>query len=256
LKIPILEGREKMRIIPVLDILTFEGKKHVVKGVRGERNKYFPILSSKILNDSDPLAMAVTFEQLGFEELYIADLDLIQGINKNIDYLTLILKETDLKIMLDIGISNISDLNQLKSLNLNKIIIGTETLSSLEELSNIIKEHGKNKIILSIDLMNNQLMTRNMELKSLSLLEFIKKLAEIKVEEIIFLELTQVGAGTGINKDLIEIMKENLPSQLITGGGVKTIDDLKRMDQLGIDGALVATALHEGTISIEEILKL
>lgn len=244
-----------MRIIPVLDILTVEGKKHVVKGIKGERKKYFPISSSKILNDSDPLAMAVIFKQLGFEELYIADLDLIQGINKNLDYLKIILKETDLKIMLDAGISNLIDVNQLKSLKLNKLIIGTETLSSLEELSRIIKEHGKDRIILSIDLMNNQLITRNNELKSLSLLEFLKKLAEINVEEIIFLELTQVGAGTGINKDLIEIMKENLPSQLITGGGVKTIDDLKKMERLGIDGALIATALHEGTINKKEIFK-
>jgi len=242
-----------MRIIPVLDILTVEGKKHVVRGIKGERNKYFPISSSKILNDSDPLAMAVTFRQLGFEELYIADLDLIQGFNKNLDYLSFILKETDLKIMLDAGISNLTDVNELKPSKLNKLIIGTETLSSLEELSNIIQEFGNNKIILSIDLMNNQLMTRNADLKSLNLETFLKKLGELNIEEIIFLELSQVGAKTGINKKLIDLMKGNLTCKLITGGGVKTIDDLKRMDQLGIDGALVATALHEGTINIEEM---
>ena len=242
-----------MRVIPVIDVLTVEGKKHVVRGIKGERNKYFPIIESKILNDSDPLAMAFIFKQLGFEELYIADLDLIQGFNQDLGYLEGIIKETNLKIMLDAGISRSSDMNILKSLNLNKIIIGTETLSSLEELSTIIKECGSDKIILSIDLMNNILMTKNIELKSLSLEDFLKKLADINVSEIIFLELTRVGAQTGINKDLITVMKRNLTCKLITGGGVKTIDDLQRMDQLGIDGALIATALHEGTINVKDI---
>ena len=243
-----------MRIIPVLDILTFEGKKHVVRGIKGERKKYLPIKSSKILNNSNPMEMAKKFKELGdFEELYIADLDAIQGSNKYLEYINEIAQVTNQKIMLDAGVSNLSDIESLESININKIIIGTETLKSLEELKLIIDMLGIDKVILSIDLFNNRLMTNNEELKDLKLEDFLNKINKFDIQEIIFLDLTQVGAKTGINTSLINLIKNYLNCKLITGGGVKKISDLVSMQELGVDGALVATALHEGTITIKEI---
>ena len=75
-----------MRIIPVLDILSFEGRKHVVRGVKGERGKYLPIEASKLVENSNPIQIAAKFSEIGFKELYIADLDAIQDINKELDY--------------------------------------------------------------------------------------------------------------------------------------------------------------------------
>ena len=243
-----------MRIIPVLDILTLEEKKHVVRGIKGERKKYFPIKSSKILNDSNPIEMAKKFKELGeFEELYIADLDAIQGLNRNLDYINVIVQNNNQKVMVDAGISNLSDINNLKKINIDKFIIGTETLKSLQELKDIIDIFGNEKIILSIDLFNNRLMTKNEELKDLKLKNFLNKIMKLDIQEIIFLELTQVGAKTGVNASLIKLMRKYLNCKLITGGGVKTISDLMSMQELGIDGVLVATALHEGTITIKQI---
>ncbi|NHI94679.1 MAG: hypothetical protein EAX96_19465 [Candidatus Lokiarchaeota archaeon] len=245
----------KMRVIPVLDILTIDGKKQVVRGIKGERKKYRPIRSSKILNDSSPIKMAQKFKELAdFNELYIADLDAIQGINKELEYINNITKKLDYKIMLDAGISSLSDIEALKYLNIDKLIIGTETLKDINELKNITKVLGKSKVILSIDLLNGQLLTRNEKFKSQTLNEFLKLIERININEIIFLELTQVGSKRGINKKLIDIMKDNLKNtKLITGGGVKTIQDLSSMQELGINGALIATAFHEGTITIKEI---
>ncbi|MHA1784009.1 MAG: HisA/HisF-related TIM barrel protein [Candidatus Helarchaeota archaeon] len=242
-----------MRIIPVLDILTFEGKKKVVRGIKGERKKYLPINTSKILNDSDPTKMALRFRELGFNEIYIADLDAIQSINRNLDYINEISNETNLKIMLDAGISNSQDTNEIKDLKVSKVIIGTETLTSMEELMIMIKIIGKNKTILSIDMLNGELMTRNLSLKSLHLEDFLKLVSYTDIEEVIFLELTQVGAKGGVNTSLIKKMKKYLSCKLITGGGIKTINDLSEISNLGIDGTLVATSLHEGTLTIDEV---
>src|SRR3990170_7148177 len=87
---------DKLKIIPVLDIL--DGV--AVHAVRGRRKEY-KHLKSALVASPDPLEVAVAFKNLGFNELYVADLDAITDKKPNITLIKRISDETRLRLMVD-----------------------------------------------------------------------------------------------------------------------------------------------------------
>ena len=73
------------------------------------------------------------------------------------------------------------------------------------------------------------------------------------VSEVIVLDLARVGSSEGVNVDFLKKMLETTPMDVYVGGGVRNIKDLVELKNLGVSGVLVASALHSGKISIEEL---
>jgi phosphoribosylformimino-5-aminoimidazole carboxamide ribotide isomerase len=243
-----------MKIIPVLDLLN----EKVVHGIAGKRNEYQPIKNSDITNSSDPLIVARDFnEKLGLDWIYIADLDLIQKteraeINKN--KVIEITRETRLNIMMDGGCTNVNDVENILDLGIDQVIIGTETLESLNELEDIANMFDSEKIILSVDFKEGKLLTENNEINKLTIPDLIENVDSFSLNAIIVLELQKVGSQSGpLNKSLLEIMKAEPTTQVFAGGGVRDIQDLVILQQNGVSGALVATAFHKGLIKKEDL---
>ena len=228
------------RIIFVLDILNGI----VVHAVRGERAKYRPVENSRISDSSDPLDMIF---KISPSQVYIADLDHIQGFGDNFGVIEKISRETN--TMVDIGVKNMDGVRKCASIA-DTVIIGTETasLDIIEKAS--IEFPGR--INVSIDMKNGVVLTkdRNMDVPPE---ELIGKLNEFDLKDIIILDLGKVGTSTGINTDLFKEMAGVSEHKILAGGGIKDLDDMIVLKELGIDGALVATAVHNGKIPIELI---
>ena len=69
------------------------------------------------------------------------------------------------------------------------------------------------------------------------------------------LDLDRVGSGEGVDFGLLKKIRRHFKRSLLVGGGVRNIDDLLKLKEMGIDGVLLATALHSGKISIEALHK-
>lgn len=227
-----------MRIIPVMDMLN--GK--VVHAIKGKRSEYQP-LRSVLVNSPDPLAVATAFETLGFKELYVADLDAIMKKGENISILEQIAIETRLKLLVDAGVEDLREVAQLLKCNVSNVIIGTETLSNLTFLEDILNIYGKEKIIVSLDLKNRKVLSKSENLKSRSAMAVASKIEEMGFDKIIFLDLARVGSGEGVDLDLLNEMGSSLRSKLLVGGGVRDLTDLLKLKNLGVNGVLIATAL-------------
>ncbi len=96
-------------------------------------------------------------------------------------------------------------------------------------------------------------MSKGLEIKNLSAIEIAFEIKKIGVTESIILELTRVGSSKGVSlKYVSDIIKEtNL--EIITGGGVKSPQDLIELDKFNISGLLIATAFHDGSITPDDI---
>ncbi|MEM2146126.1 MAG: HisA/HisF-related TIM barrel protein, partial [Candidatus Jordarchaeaceae archaeon] len=153
-----------MRIIPVIDILRGEA----VQAVRGERQKYQP-LKTVLAYSSDPRDIALAFQKnFGFDELYVADLDAIQGSGSNLEIIKKIHYSTDLKIMVDAGVNNPEDAEQVLEAGAEKVIIATETLTSIKQLEECVETIGKQKIVGSLDCKQGQILTKSQEIMKLT----------------------------------------------------------------------------------------
>ena len=227
-----------MRCIFVLDI--FNGA--VVHAVRGERSLYEPIdRYSRIVSSSDPFGV---LKEIRPKEVYVADLNLLTGSGDNLAAIADISRTA--KTMADIGITLADDMDYLpKGIT---PVLGTETASM-----NLIDEAVLQRdIVVSIDMNRRKVITRDPELM-LAPLEVIRRLNGIPIDGVILLELDRVGTSLGLDTDFLEKAVSVSDHPLILGGGVKGVEDLQTLEDLGFRGALVATAVHNGKIPLEAI---
>lgn len=239
-------GRQ-LKIIPVLDILGQVG----VHAVRGERRNYKP-LKSVLCESSDPLDIAFAFKKLGFKQLYVADIDAISTNKSNTALISQIAKYTGLKLMVDAGVSNFERAEQLLNY-VAEVIIGTETLSSPSFVGEAVRRFGRDRIILSLDMKDGKLLGNSKFEKLLEPIGLLKTFQEMDVEQVIVLDLARVGSGEGVDKPFLEKIVKMLDLEIFVGGGVQGIDDLLELNDLGVTGVLLATALHSGKITVDEL---
>ncbi len=237
-----------MKVIPVIDVLNGVA----VHGVRGERDRYQP-LRSILCESADPLNIASAFESLGFTGLYLADLDAILGKSANFNVYRQIMTETGLDLMVDAGIANFVRAEEVLATEVSKIVVGSETLETLEFLSQAVKAFGEDRVVVSIDLKKGKVLSASEVIASLDAVSFAQELGKIGVAQIILLELDRVGTEQGINWALLRTILEKTRVDVLVGGGIRSLQELEELRKLGVSGALVATILHNGKLPVDEL---
>jgi len=227
-----------MQIIPVIDIK----QGHVVHAIRGQRDQYQPI-QSKLCNGSNPNSIVAAFLKLyPFSVVYVADLDAIAGQGNNHDIINTIHNDyPQLTLWLDSGISTLEDIKNKKSLRIIDVI-GTETGINKDELSLIKEQYPES--VLSLDYADGQLLGDASILYSIDAWQ----------NNVIVMTLNRVGSNIGTDLKSIKLIKERAPGKCIyAAGGISGFKDLKSLQQINIDGALVATALHSENLTNKEL---
>jgi phosphoribosylformimino-5-aminoimidazole carboxamide ribotide isomerase len=241
-------GRNAVKVIPVIDLLGGM----VVHAVRGKRKEYLP-LRSVLCNCSEPLAVAITLRNLDFKELYIADLDAILGNGSNLAVIGQIAEATGFRIMVDAGVNDLKRAEQTLQSGVSKVVVGTETLVGLDFVKDALATFGDSRVVVSLDLMNGDVLSKSEALGSMSPMHFALALQELGLRQLIVLDLARVGSDEGADFELLKNLTKAVDMKVYVGGGVRDFQDLKTLQQLGISGALIATALHTGKISAEHL---
>ncbi len=226
-----------LKKIPVIDL-----KQHqAVSGKSGMRDTYTP-LNTVFALSSNPVEIAQGLKLSGADEMYIADLDLIESQGHNIDDIKMV--NSILPVMFDGGVKNLEGFEFFLDYAY-KIIVPTETLESIDEMKKIFEKYPKERIVVSIDVKNNELLSKNFDI---SLAEFKEILKELDPNEIILLDITGVGTEKGYNKELLDEFEE-LKDKLIIAGGLNK-QSINELDALGIKKVLIGTSLHSGEVKL------
>ncbi len=244
--------RKVMRLIPVIDLLNAQ----VVHAVRGERKHYKPV-KSVLCRAPDPLAVAAAFrDQLGLREIYIADLNAIQGsaLTSHRNLIENLVHKEGIKIILDAGTLDIESANAWLDLGIHKVVIGAETLQAFDDLRKIPAGFNLDKLIFSLDMRSGKVLSHCPEIASLSAMELIEQLWSGGWREVILLDLIKVGSNEGMNISLASRARATFPGlSLLVGGGIAGVEELHELKDMGIAGVLLATALHRGAITAQQL---
>lgn len=223
--------------IPVIDL-----KQHqAVSGKSGMRDTYKP-LNTVFAPSANPVEIAQGLKLNGADEMYIADLDLIESQGHNINDVRMV--NTIIPVIFDGGVKNLESFEFFLEYAY-KIIVPTETLESIDELKKIFEKYPKERIVVSVDTKNNELLAKNMDL---TLSEFKDVLIELDPNDIILLDITGVGTEKGYNEYLLNEFEE-LKDKLIIAGGLNK-DSLGELESLGIKRVLIGTSLHSGEVKL------
>jgi len=237
-----------MRVIPVIDLKGGVA----VHAVRGERERYRP-LRSRIAAGSDPVELTCAVrERFGLDELYVADLDAIAGGPGNAGIVAALAREA--RVMVDAGTATAAAVARLLELGVARVVIGTETLPGAEAFRQLQTELPDAPLVLSLDLRGGRVLSPD---PALSGSAAVDALASFGAREAIVLDLARVGSGEGPDVKLLGELHTRFPDlELLAGGGVRHAADLRALAAAGTSGALLATALHGGTIAAGELRAL
>ncbi|HNV89177.1 MAG TPA: HisA/HisF-related TIM barrel protein [Methylotenera sp.] len=235
-----------MQIIPVIDLL--DGV--VVHAKGGERQHYQPI-QSFLTSSSKPLdIVAALLDYFPFQQLYIADLNAIQKL-KNTHETNYSVVESitryfpNLKLWVDAGISNQTELNIWNNLHSN-LIFASENFS---EIGNFLalKIRQDTHFILSLDFMPTGYRGPAELLRD----------SAYWPNDVIVMSLPNVGTNQGVNIKLLnEIMPRVTGLNIYAAGGIRSLDDLTLLKKMGVHGALISTAFHQKQISAQQLESL
>jgi len=244
-----------MQIIPAIDLMN----RQVVRGVGGRRAEYQPICS-RLTDSSTPGDLAAALaEAFGFTTAYVADLDAIAGRPFDVSAYHAI-AATGMRLWTDAGLGDPfraeSFLRTTEPLAAQiEPIIGLESLSCIDALSELLSLFGPQCPVISIDMKQGRLLTTIAAWRESKPLDVIQQVIRLGAQRLILLDLADVGAGQGSRTlEFCRQVKMLTPkTMVVTGGGVRSLADLEEHHAAGSDAALVASALHDGSLSPTDV---
>lgn len=230
-----------MRIIPVLDLMGGE----VVRAEQGRRDRYRPI-ATPLSAGADVVAVAEGLRRLHpFSTFYIADLDAITGKTPNADALARLHgMDNPPQLWVDAGFADGDALAAALDEPSLCPVLGSESQADDTLLRRF---RDRSNLILSLDFFADGFHGPK------SLLQH----SELWPRTVIAMTLAKVGTAAGPDfKRLAEIKARAGERAVIAAGGVRNEADIRALSGLGIAGALVATSLHDGTLTPTQLALL
>jgi phosphoribosylformimino-5-aminoimidazole carboxamide ribotide isomerase len=238
-----------LKVIPVIDV-----KNGLVVWARMGIRETYRALKSWLCPNSSPVELVESLKKLGFKEVYVADLDAIEG--KLLDFKLYENLASEVKLILDCGFKSLNDIEKALRIGVDKAVIATEAIPTISIAKEAIKTFGSERIVLSLDIKHGSVLSSIDELNCLKPLECLKLFWNIGFIEALVIDLDRVGSFSGLDFKLLKELKNGTSMKIIAGGGIKNLKEILIAKALGLEGVLIASALHKRLINLNDIKKL
>lgn len=237
-----------MKIIPAIDIL--DGK--LVRLKKGDYN------SVKVYSD-DPFEMVRTYSDLGFEWLHLVDLSGAKSGKLFIpELIKKIKKETNILIQVGGGIRDLNDAQMLIDEGVDKLVIGSISITNKIEFERIISCIDSDKVIVSADIKENFVMVNGWTSNSqVTLNDHIKYCISKGIQTFLCTDINKDGMLTGPSLEFYKRLMIEFPElNFIASGGISSIKDLYDLKELNIYAAVIGKAIYENKIDLKELIQI
>jgi phosphoribosylformimino-5-aminoimidazole carboxamide ribotide isomerase len=234
-----------MIIYPAIDL--YEGK--VVRLKRGDYEQM-------TVYSDDPVSVAQSFKQSGATALHIVDLEGARdGKPANFDIIEKIASETDLFIQVGGGIRISETIDKYLKAGVKRTILGTAAISTPGFMQEMVREYGE-AIAVSADIKDGMIAIKGWtEVSNHDALAFCDTVEKLGVRTLICTDISKDGMQNGTNMELYRILREKLTIKIIASGGVSSIDEVKTLSELKVDGAILGKSLYAGDIDLSTAIK-
>ena len=141
-------------------------------------------------------------------------------------------------------------------MGVNRVIVGSMAIKNKYLLKELVNKY-KEKIVVSIDAKNNKVAVEGWEeLSNVNSVELCKELEKIGVKTIVYTDISKDGMLIGPNFDIYEKLSKETNLDIIASGGISSIEDVKKLKDMNLYGAIIGKALYENKIELKEVLSL
>ena len=235
-----------MIILPAIDLL---GRK-AVRLLKGDYNQV------TVYSDS-PLEVAEKFKSLGATHIHMVDLDGAKyGTAPNMDIVAEVAEKTGLFIEIGGGIRSMETVKKYIDAGISRVILGTAAICDEDFLKEAVKTYGE-KIAVGADVKDGKIAVKGwLEQSDVTLDEFFLKMQDLGVKNIICTDISRDGAMRGTNLELYRELSAKYSLDITASGGVSSIENVKRLREMNLYGAIIGKAYYTGAVDLKEAIEV
>ena len=202
------------------------------------------------------LETAKAFAAAGARWVHMVDLDGARdGVRKNFPHIYEVIQTSGLKVELGGGIKSQLDVVTVGESGVSRLVIGSAAVSNPALVDYAVGLYG-GKVAVGIDCLGGRVRTAGWEEDSgLDCLTFARRMEEKGVSTLIFTDIATDGMLSGPSFDQLAALQKTVSCNIVASGGVTTLDDVKRLRDMGLYGAIIGKAYYAGTLDLAEAVK-
>ena len=234
-----------MQIFPAIDLRGGQ----VVRLYQGDYDQ-------ETVYGTDPRAQARSFLEAGAQYLHVVDLDGARdGTLANFDSIAAIAKQGGLYIEVGGGIRTEERVRQYLDLGVGRCILGTIAVKDFGFTARMAQTYG-DRIAVGVDARDGYVAVNGWkELSREKGVDFCRRLRDAGVRTVIYTDISRDGAGRGTNLELYEELVQIEGLDVTASGGVGTLEELRRLEEMGIRGAILGKALYDGRLDLRTVVE-
>lgn len=235
-----------MKLFPAIDL--YEGKAvRLFKGDYAQMTVY----------NNNPAAVAADFAASSAECIHIVDLEGAKsGNTPNFDTVCKIKATSGLFCEIGGGIRTMDVIDRYLSAGIDRVILGTAAVGNLDFVKAAVDKYG-DRIAVGADLKDGYVAVKGwVEKTDLSCEDFFRQMQDVGVKTVICTDISKDGAMMGTNLELYRSLSEQFSMQIVASGGVSSLEDVKRLAEMGLYGAIIGKAYYTGAIDLRQAIEV
>ena len=212
--------------------------------------------SRETVFSDDPVSVALRWEECGAPRIHVVDLDgAAAGRPMNTAVIKAIAAAVGIPIEAGGGVRNLAAMQELLSAGVQRMVLGTAAVEDSALVAEAARRYT-DAVIVGVDARNGLVATRGWKTtEALPALDLIESMERLGIARFDYTDIARDGAMSGPNFEAIAEVIAGRRSKIVAAGGVASLDHLRRLARLGVEGAIVGRALYTGVVDIREAVR-
>lgn len=235
-----------MLIFPAIDLY----EKNAVRLFKGDYNRM-------TVYSNAPLEIARDFEAQGASCIHLVDLEGAKnGITSNLEVIESIVSGTGLFTEVGGGIRTMETIDRYLGLGVDRVILGTIAVKDQALLEEALQKYGE-KIAVGVDIRDGYVAIEGWTQQSqYDFLSFSQHMEALGVKTLICTDISKDGAMNGTNHSLYQQLGDHIHMNITASGGISSLEDVRRLREQGLYGAIIGKAYYTGAISLKDAIEV
>jgi phosphoribosylformimino-5-aminoimidazole carboxamide ribotide isomerase len=187
--------------------------------------------------------------------VHFVDLDRAFGRGDNRDLARRFLETAPVRVQVGGGLRSEDAIEEMLGWGATRVVIGTKAATDPALVERLLARHGAERLAIGIDAKEGRVAVRGWtEVFDLTALDLARRVTQQGAQTVIYTDVARDGMLTGPDVAGAQAIAA-LGLRVIASGGVGSLDDLRRVRDAGLAGAIVGRALYEGRFTLAEALR-
>ena len=212
--------------------------------------------SKQTVYSDDPLDVALRWEGEGALRLHLVDLDgAATGEQANLEVIKAIAGTVSIPIQVGGGIRSLDPAKRLLDMGVDRVVLGTAAIEAPDLIQQLCRDWGGGRVVVAVDARGGRVAIRGwMEGTAMMASDLVRRMDDLGVQRYLYTDISRDGTLTQPNFKATQELVRCTSHPILASGGVSSTEHVVRLAAIGVEGAIIGSALYTGEVGLEAAL--